>query len=282
MKTTLYILLFLTLAGTTSAQNLEFNKKSGEFSSNGTAVAKLTSERVKIGKVNLGLGVGKNYFVMDPAESTELIGYMLQWFRDTLGGPTHWYYTIRCNSLGLAASRDNFNESLNTFRDVGEHVIKNNLLTAEGKLNEPAVREYFARNAQPNYPEMFARMNDSMVKLITGEFTPVERDKSKPVTANQFGKVGQGNTVIGSWELVTVPPSNGIGSNEYHYIIRNLNGGIAAIAWVSLGGATVYVFRNGERLEDRIVLGPADSPITTGQLPFVAMLATKAIAKGSL
>lgn len=280
MKAIACALLLLT-GFTATAQEIEFDKKSGEFSTPNGVVAKLNSERVKAGKNSFGLGVGKNYFVTDAAGTTEYLGYMLQRFNDTLGGPTRWYYTMRCTPLGLTASRLNFTGSLNTFKEVGELVLSKHLLQPDGKMAEAAMRDYFASESA-DLPTRYAAINDSLSKLINIPSTPPERNMRKPITANQFGKIGQDNTVIGFWELVETPPENGLGSPDYHFVIRNLNNGIVCVAWLSLGGAETNTFTNGQRKQDRIALDLIkDNPIQNKE-QFAIRLAENLVRAGLL
>ncbi len=280
MKATIITLIILSGFTAVNAQQITFDKKSGDFSSPTGVVAKLNSEKVKEGKFNLGMGVGKNFFVTDATGATEYLGYLLHRFNDTLGGPTVWYYTMRSTPLGLNASCPDLDGS---FKAVGQLVVSKNLVQTDGKMNETAMREYFKaqQNQFGDYPAMLAARNDSMVQLITVTSTPPQRNMNKGIDINEFGKIGQDNTVIGYWELVVTPPSNGIGSNEYHYVIRNLNNGIVCMVWMTIGGSNMMIFDNGKRTEDRIPPSMQMNPVND-KVPFLSQVASKLVGKGLL
>jgi hypothetical protein len=271
----------LSLTGyVTSAQDIKFDKKSGDFTGPSGVVAKLNSEKVKApGKYSFGMGVGKNYFVTDATGATEYVGYLLNRFQDTLGGPTRWYYTMRATPLELNASRPNFTGSMNTFKEVGETVVSQNLIQADGKMNETAMRDYF-KSQQDQYGDLTAKykaFNDSLVQYITVGAEPVERNMRKDITANEFGKIGQDNTVIGYWELVETPKETEIGSPTYHFVIRNINNGIVCVSWVELSGAHTYTYKNGVRSDENWTVPDLirNNPLATpqGQQNFVIQLA---------
>lgn len=240
-----FIIFICLLAGKAGAQEISFDKKSGEFSAAGKVIAKLEDEKVK-------KYWGKNFFVKDAA-GTEILAYTLYRWDDTLGGGSTFYYAMRCTPLDLAGFRPNFTGMLNTFREVGELVVAKNLLLPDGKINEPAMRAYFAAaNAETgDYLRTISLLQDSMIRLTMIPSAIPERDMRRPIVANEYGKIGQGNTVIGTWEVITNKPSGTPGASPtYHFVIKNPAGGIVGISWLEISGSHTYLFKNGVRSKD--------------------------------
>lgn len=242
MKVVISFLLLCFLNTKTFAQDITFNKKSGEFTTAaGAVIAKLTDEKVK--SIN-----SKNYFLMDASGQTELMAFLGGRFDDTMGGPSLYYYTARSNAQGLLAYRPNFTGMLNTFKEIGEMIVANNFLMPDGKLNDEKVKAYFtemyAQNG--NYPQKFAATNDSMMKLINIPAEPIERDMRKNLLVNEFGKIGQGNVAIGTWEYHEQTVGN-FNNKTHVFFIKNSAGGIVCISWIELSGAHTYVYKNGLR-----------------------------------
>ena len=225
----------------TNAQDISFNKKNGEFKAGDVLVARLESEKVK--------SIGKNYILKDASGAHELIAYRLHSWQDTFGGPTEYYYSIHSTPFGFEAFRPNFTGSLNTFKEVGEHIIEKGLLQPDGKLSEANTKAYFQAQVSEgkNYPQAHLVRNDSLMKLVNVPAEPVERDMRKAIIANQYGKIGQGNVVIGSWEYLETPAKAFNETATHLFVIRNINGGIVSVSWIELSGAHTYVFKNGVR-----------------------------------
>ena len=263
-----FVLLFLP--GFSRAQQITFDKKSGNFQSEGKAVANLSSEKVK--------GIGKSYFVKDAAGTKTLLAYELHSFEDTIGSATVYYYSIEAPEQGYKTHRPNFT-SLNTFKEVGEHVLEEQLLQADGSLNADKLKAYFEANSTKNidYPSRHAFINDSIMKLVNVPATLAERDMRKPIIANEYGKIGQDNVVIGFWELVEGVNDDFNKSKNYKFIIRNLNGGIVCVSWIRLSGSHTYAFKNGMRTReswqglDLVNNNPISTP--GGQQAYAAALA---------
>ncbi|RQO29969.1 hypothetical protein DBR32_13730 [Taibaiella sp. KBW10] len=270
----------LFLCSNSYAQEISFDKKSGNFQSEGKSIALLKSEKVK--------SIGKSYFVMDPTGVKPLLSYQLQSFEDTFGSQTVYYYTIEAPEQGYKAYRPNFTETMNTFKEVGDHVTKENLLTATGALNETVLKAYFEKNVAANidYPSRHAAINDSLMKLVNVPADPVDRDKRKAITANEYGKIGQGNVVIGYWELVVGQNTGFNAGKNYEFLIRNINGGIICVSWVELSGAHTYAFKNGMRSQEKwqvldlVNKNPLDTPL--GQQNYAIYLASNLIRMGLL
>lgn len=277
-KYLILVVVMLLLPGLSEAQ-VKFDKKSGGFQADGKTVAVLSSEKVK--------GVGKNFLVKDATESKTLLAYNLQVFQDTIGSATVYYYSVEAPELGYKAYLPNFS-SLNVFKEVGEHVMDANLLQSDGALNTATVKAYFENNIAKNidYPSRHAFINDSLMKLINVPADKAERDMRKAITANEYGKIGQANVVIGYWELVEGLNNTFNNSKNYKFIIRNLNGGIICVSWIELSGAHTYVFKNGLRSrEDWKVLdlvnnNPLSSP--AGQQSYAIYLAQNLVRMGLL
>ncbi|MEZ5046909.1 MAG: hypothetical protein R2831_07945 [Chitinophagaceae bacterium] len=235
----LLLLTGLSLAG--FSQQIEFNKKSGEFSCEGKPVAKLISEKLKG-------AVGKNYIVTNMDQSKELIRYNIYNFVDTFGGTNEWYYTSELKTEGLNFYHDNFNSMLNTFREVGEHVVAINVLNCDGSINAEVANVY-AQNSMQEYGDLgekYKSINDSLIIQTTGDMSVVSRNKKASIELNDFGKIGQDNKVIGSWQLlVKTIPGVGSGTKEYTFLLKNANNVIVAVSKIELGGATTYYFNNG-------------------------------------
>jgi hypothetical protein len=245
LKLSSLVLLICLMALRVAGQDISFNKKSGEFRVDDKVIAKLEDEKVK------PLG-GKNFYLKDAAGQKTLLSYTLSRWEDTLGRGSTYYYFMQSAPLGLSAYRPNFSGMMNTFREVGEHIVAKNLLQPDGSINEPAMKEYFAAATADmgDYPARVAAMQDSMIALTNIPAAPVERDMRREVTANQYGKIGQGNTVIGTWEMLE-SKSPGVGSStDYQFRIKNMKGGIVCISWIRISGAHTYLFANGARSED--------------------------------
>lgn len=277
-KFLLSALLYLTvsLLTTVNAQ-ITFNKKSGEFSSGSTVVAKLTDEKVK----QLG---GKNYSIMDASGQNELLSYSINRWQDTLGGPYHYWYTVACKPLGLTANRASFS-SMNTFKEIGQLVIDSNLLQANGAINESAMKAYFTNlhATYPDYIQQFNAIDDSLVKLISINAVPAERDMRKDVIANEYGKIGQGNTVIGYWEYSEPKDDRVVDNKDHLFTIKNLNGGIVCVSWIELSGAHTYAFKDGQRSAESWTVPDFvhNNPIQN-KLGYVSMLSQYLIKAGLL
>lgn len=228
-----------------NAQEINFNKKNGEFKVADAVIAKLETEKVK--------SIGKNYILKDASGTNELISYRLHSWEDTFGGPTEYYYSIHSLPFGFEAFRPNFTGSLNTFKEVGEHIIEKGLLQPDGKLNEVNTKTYFQTQVSENknYPQAHLLRNDSLMKLVNVPAEPVERDRRKPIIANQYGKIGQGNVVIGSWEYLETTAKAFNETATHLFVIRNINGGIVGVSWIELSGAHTYVFKNGVRSKEK-------------------------------
>jgi len=237
-------LIFCITTSIVRAQDLNFDKKSGEFTNGTTVIAKLEDEK------NRSQG-GKNYFIKDSSDQTELLAFILHKFEDTMGSASVYYYEMRCTPLNLSAYRPNFTGMLNTFKEVGEMVLAKNLIQPDAKINESNMRSYFAAATSDmgDYPKILKAKNDSMEALVNIDAPPVERDMRKPVTANEYGKIGQGNTVIGNWEFIE-NKGTGINSSTYLFRIKNLAGGIICISWISLSGAHTYTYKGGARSQE--------------------------------
>ena len=283
MKRIFTIISLLTFCGSLNAQELKFDKKSGDFTSTSGVVAKLNSERVKApGKFSLG--VGKNYMVTDASGANESIRFMLHRFDDTLGSPvTTWYYSVHSSPLGLTAYTPNMPG--NMFKEVGEMVVSKNLLQADGKINEPAMKAYFTslQNDNGDYEKRFKEMNDSEMQMVNIPAPIVERNTNRDVTANEYGKIGQGNVVIGMWEYIEAPKGDAFGGVTHHFRIKNLNGGIICISWIELSGAHTYIFKDGVRSADNWTLPDLinNNPITYKER-YVVELSKHLIGKGLL
>jgi hypothetical protein len=273
------VFILLLLPGLSKAQQITFDKKSGNFQADGKVIANLSSEKVK--------SIGKSYYVKDAAGTKTLLSYELHSFEDTFGSATVYYYSIEAPEPGYKAYRPNFT-SMNTFKEVGELVVAENLLQADGSLNSEKVKAYFEENSSKNidYPSRHAFINDSLMKLVNIPSTPAERDMRKPIIANEYGKIGQDNVVIGFWELVEGVNDDFNHSKNYKFIIRNLNGGIVCVSWIRLSGSHTYAFKNGMRTReswqglDLVNNNPISSP--GGQQGYAAALAQNLIRMGLL
>lgn len=243
----LHIIRFISLATalltfkSTFAQDIEFNKKSGAFTSNGTTIALLKSEKEKYW--------GKTYLILDAAGEKELLSFKFQYWEDTLGSPMEFYYKANCTILNKHVFRPNFTNSMNTFKEVGEYVLEHKLLNNTGTLNEENTKILFDKLAGEfgNYDDQHQRITDSLVHLITIPSDKVERDTRKPIIANEYGKIGQDNTVIAQWELISFKGKGFNASEEYVYFIKNNAGGIIAVSWINLSGAKIFTYKNGVR-----------------------------------
>lgn len=236
--------LLVLMGNSVFAQKMEFNKKNGEIEADGKVIAVLEDEKVK--------GIGKNFILKDATGENELLKYTIYSWQDTFAGETEYYYKVEARQLGYEAYRPNFTGMINTFKEVGEHIIEKNLLNADGTLNDVAAKGYFMSYAkQYPYDQWHARINDSLLALVSIPAQPVERDRMKPFTANEFGKIGQGNTVIGTWEYLE-KESEGFNKSATHlFVIRNMNGGIVCISWIEISGAHTYMFKDGVRTKEK-------------------------------
>ena len=279
MRSTFTVLSLLTFCASVQAQDLKFDKKSGDISSTTGVVAKVNSERVKSGRFSLG--VGKNYMVTDASGATEYIRFNLHRFDDTLGSPqTTWYYSI--HALGLTAYRPNILG--NGFKETGELAVSKNFVQADGKMNEAAIKNYMAGQQKENgdYEQRFRQINDSEMQLINIPAPIVERNMRKEVTANEYGKIGQGNVVIGTWEYIESSNGDNFGGKNHQFRIKNLNGGIICISWIELGGAHTYTFKDGVRSDDVNVPDLINNNPINNKQNYVVQLAQKLIGKGLL
>lgn len=278
MKAILCILICATLATSAVAQEISFEKKSGEFKTVNGVIAKLTDVKVKTIS-------GKDYSIMDASGQKELMGYLLHRFNDTFGGPSVYYYNARCTDLGLTAYRPYFTASLSNFKEIGEIVIGNNLLQTDGKIEEANMKKYFAElyAAYGNMEQRFAAMNDSMIKMASIPAMPVERNMRKPIEANEFGKIGQGNVAIGTWEYIESTEKEAFKTITHQFRIKNNEGGIICISWIELSGAHTYIFKNGARSSDNWTLPDFihNNPIQNKQ-SYVVELSKRLIAAGLL
>lgn len=273
------IFIMLLLPGISRAQKMTFDKKSGDFQADGKAIANLSSEKVK--------SIGKSYYIKDVTGSKTLLAYELHSFEDTFGSATVYYYSIEAPEQGYKTYRPNF-AGLNTFKEVGEHVLSSKLLLADGNLDAATLKAYFEENSSKNidYPSRHAFINDSLMKLVNVPANKADRDMRKGITANEYGKVGQDNVVIGYWELVEGTNDDFNSSKNYKFLIRNLNGGIICVAWIKLSGAHIYVFKDGQRSNeswqglDLINNNPLSSP--AAQQGYAVYLAQNLVRMGLL
>lgn len=278
MKVIISILIGATLTSSVFAQEISFEKKSGEFKTTNGVIAKLTDVKVK--SIS-----GKDYLIMDASGQKELLGYQLHRFNDTLGGPSVYYYNARCADLGLTAYRPYFTASLSNFKEIGEIVISNNLLQTDGKINEANMKKYFADMfaENGNMEQQFAAMNDSMIKIASIPAAPVERNMRKPIEANEFGKIGQGNVAIGTWEYIESTEKDAFKKTTHQFRIKNSEGGVICISWIELSGAHTYIFNNGVRSTDNWTVPDFlhNNPIQNKQ-SYVVELSKRLIAAGLL
>jgi hypothetical protein len=279
MKILYSTLLSFVVLTNAYGQDINFEKKSGEFSTSNGVIAKLTDEKVKA--VN-----GKNYYIMDATGQKELIGFVINRFQDTLGGSSVYYFAARCTALGLTAYRPNFTGMLSTYREIGEMVVLGKkLLKPDGTLDEANVKSYFesmqAENG--NMQKKFSAINDSLSKLINIPAAPIERNKNKEVIANEFGKIGQGNVAIGTWEFIESTGEDAFKTKTYHFRIKNSAGGIICISWIELSGAHTYIYKNGVRSAENWTLPDLinNNPIHHKE-NYVVELSRKLISMGLL
>jgi hypothetical protein len=277
MKAILTYLLLFTISTRLCAQDINFDKKSGEFSTTSGIIAKLTDEKVKT--VN-----GKSYFIMDATGQNELMGFVINRFQDTFGGAYKYYYAARSTTLGLSAYRPNFT-GMSVYKEISEIVLNKGLLQPDGKLNEAKVKAFF-NDMQAEYGNMqqrYTTINDSLAALINIPAPPVERDMRKMITANEFGKIGQGNVAIGTWELIEGYTDDVFKSKTYHFQIKNNAGGIICISWIELSGAHTYIYKNGVRSNENWSVPDFihNNPIQNKE-NYVVELSKKLIAAGLL
>lgn len=278
---TLCMVACLVLTTSVVAQDITFNKKNGEYKLGQTVIARLATEKVT--------SIERNYILTTPDENTELLRYELQSWQDTFGSKKVFWYEVKAKDPGYQVARPNFTGSMNTFNEVGEHILSHHLLQADGSLSPETIKEYFQQNLQQHgdYRPRHLRINDSLMQLVAIPADLMERDMRKGITANASGKIGQGNVVIGYWELVTGEDKSLFKPEAtYLFELKNTNGGIVCVAWIEISGARIFTFKDGIRSPERrqgIDLTGLN-PVSTiqGQQAFVATLARQLVKAGLL
>lgn len=272
------ICLLLTIKYT-YAQEIVFDKKSGAFSVGNKQIAKLKSEKEKY--------LGKTYRLED-AEGKEVLSFEFQFWEDTIGSPMEFYYKANCSAIGKHVFRPSFTNSMNTFKEVGAYILDAQLIAANGTLIVENANKLFEGLAEDfgDYDAKHKRANDSLVQLINISSEIVERNRRKQLVANEYGKIGQDNTVIAQWELHSFKGRGFNASDEYVFFIKNNNGGLLCVSWISLSGAKTFTFKNGVRSKEmRTVINfAAGSPVSdvSNQIKYVEGLGMELFKAGLL
>ena len=256
----------LLSAASATAQDQSWKK--GVILNGDQPVARIEDVKVK------GQGL-KNYVVLGNAGDT-LIHYTLRQASDTLGSAAMKWYEVRMPQAGIQFTRPPFTAMFNTNREIGEELIRELLIMPDGTLSSEGARTY-AEAFPLSIPDLFQRRQDSLVQLISRSAPPIERDRSKAITANELGKIGQGNTVIGYWEV----HSQREPISTLTFIFKNLQGGIVSVNHATISGIpNAYIFVNGVRSKE--TNSAFSYPPGSDQIAYVQKVAQWLVRKGLL
>lgn len=220
MRKILFLLAAFTAIGLTSnAQQIEYNKKKNKFMVGDTPIAQIDSRK------DNGWGFSRSFFLQD-MQAVNMISFLSESHKDTLFNDFHEWYRVEIPTFNLNFQIPSGTE-LNAEKYFAKLISENELLGADGKLKEDRCKAFAAKNVF-DFKTPYERYNDSLKKMLTVEKVIVDRKHNKPVFADRFGKIGQGEVVIGSWDIVSIP-SNLFGNvPTKYYLIKNINGGIIA------------------------------------------------------
>lgn len=244
MNKSLLLALLVFLTSTSMwAQKMSYSKKSNQISVGETAIAQIAKHKTD----------GERSYTVTNIANGE-VAYIFTRYQlvDTILTETQFFYKVDCPSLKTDFYVGNFSE-INMQKAIAEQVIDNQLLNADGSINTTGFNNYAGTSV--NYPELFKHRNDSLMEIVMIGATLVERNMRKPVEVNKFGKIGQDNTVIGTWEILEYQPSGFNASKEYCFLIKNLNGGLLAFSWIRVISNQLFIFdNNGVRKKEHISL----------------------------
>jgi hypothetical protein len=251
-----FVILFITIQ-TSIAQEIEYSKKKNKFLVGETPIAQLDSRK------DNGWGFTRSFFLQD-MQGGNMISFLSKSYKDSLFADFHNWYVVEIPSMNLNFQIPDMAE-LNNEKYIVKLISENELLGSDGKIKEERCKAFAQKNVF-DYAASYERFNDSLKKLIDIPKVIVERKKNRVIFADQFGKIGQGDVVIGHWDIVLVP-SNLFGNVPTKYfIIKNINGGIICTVnnkgnittfekkrWETMsipGGSTDLIPRNLEKDED--------------------------------
>lgn len=199
-----------------------------------------------------------SYAVIGSLQKDTLLVFRQNQFTDTFLIATEYYYKVENPATKKQFYVGNFSE-VNMLKAVAKEVISQKLLTDNGQLSTKAFNDY-AQTAI-NYPDSFRHLNDSLLEMVRIAAPKAERNMRKAIKVNKFGNLGQGNVVIGHWELKEYQPRGFHASKEYYFLLKNINGGVAAIVWLRMSGFEVYTFnQKGKRNRESLSIG---NPLTS-------------------
>jgi hypothetical protein len=244
MMKTIFLSLGLLSAVLVSAQSLDYNKKKNTFVINDAPVAKLEPKRN-------GFGSLRSFFIQDLTEKN-MIEYNFIFIEDTLRNGHSWY-EVAITSLNLSGS-DEGGDGLNGEKYFADYTLKYNLLNKDGSINADACKALITPNSF-NHKTSFTRMNDSLKALVSGPRPIVERPTKYPPYVDNMRRIGQGNVVIGKYDMVVIPKPYASSNTpeRYVYYIKN---NVGTLLSVYEKGRTEYLVFGKKRTTESLNPGP--------------------------
>ena len=234
----------------TKAQTIEYSKRKNNYTVNDTVIAKLDIK-------GNGFGRCRSFFVKDLNEK-KLIEYNNIAEKDTFGG-FHGWYNVSIPEFNLQFNMDE-NQDLNSEKFFANVPIAFKLMNVDGKLNKDACKKFAAQNSFSN-EKAFHRLNDSLKALVSGDRPIVARNRKYPPYADANGRIGQGDDVIGKWELKVIPnsvPGSSMAPIRIIYI-KNTAGTLLAIYYKGTTDYTMF----GKKKET-VSLNPGATKVFSG------------------
>lgn len=252
-------------------QDVEYNKKKNTYVSKEVVIAKFEPKKN-------GFGTLRSFLVQDLQEKN-LIEFLYTGVTDTFGRYHDWYEVL-FPSLGLRCTNAGSPE-LNGEKYFANIPIEHQMLQNTGALDENACKLYVKKSSY-DHKSVFDAYNDSLKALVSGERPIVMRSKKFPPYADNMGRIGQNDIVIGKWDSYTKPKVsfNSTAKPDRTIFIKNSVGTILAI--YSCGTTTFTVFADKKRSVD---LNPGATKEFTGNEPdilIVNRIASELVSRGLL